>query len=391
MISKDGLIIASEYYSFVKDQTESLAKYFPTVNVLVRNNPFAEISSIIPINSLINFKKSHLIDRKNLPQNISVSLTPVYYAPFDFFYKRLGEQHFLAVNRVITKNNINFNLVHAHATWSSGYVGARLKERYHVPFVVTAHGYDIYSLPFKDKEWRTKIEYVLNAADHIITVSQSNLKCIQKLNVSTPVTVIPNGFRSDLFYPRDMWECRKWLNLPLNKKILLTVGNLEDVKGQSYLIEAVRMVVQERKDILCVIVGSGKLRNALIRQIHGLGLKEYVLLVGGKPHDEIPLWMNACDIFILPSLNEGNPTVLFECLGCSKPFVGTRVGGVPEVITSDDTGLLVKPANSNDLAEKILIALVKEWDQKAILAYAKQYSWENIAKEILKVYEQVLG
>jgi len=390
MISKDGLIIASEYYSFVKDQTESLAKYFPTVNVLVRNNPFAEISSIIPINSLINFKKSHLIDRKNLPQNISVSPTPVYYAPFDFFYKRLGEQHFLAVNRVITKNNINFNLVHAHATWSSGYVGARLKERYHVPFVVTAHGYDIYSLPFKDKEWRTKIEYVLNAADHIITVSQSNLKCIQKLDVSTPVTVIPNGFRSDLFYPRDMWECRKWLNLPLNKKILLTVGNLEDVKGQSYLIEAVRMVVQERKDILCVIVGSGKLRNALIRQIHGLGLKEYVLLVGGKPHDEIPLWMNACDIFILPSLKESFGIVQIEAMACGKPVVATRNGGSEEIIISEIYGNLCKPSNIEALKINILSALKGDYDQKLIIKYAKEYTWESLIPKIISIYDRIV-
>lgn len=55
-------------------------------------------------------------------------------------------------------------------------------------------------------------------------------------------------------------------------------------------------------------------------------------------------------------------TVMFECLGCGKPIVGTKVGGVPEIITSEDYGFLVEPANSEDLAEKILIALDKEWD-----------------------------
>ena len=77
--------------------------------------------------------------------------------------------------------------------------------------------------------------------------------------------------------------------------------------------------------------------------------------------------MNACDLFVLPSLNEGNPTVMFEALGCGKPFVGTKVGGVPEVIASDDYGLLVEPADPEDLAEKILVALDREWDREAIL------------------------
>lgn len=84
--------------------------------------------------------------------------------------------------------------------------------------------------------------------------------------------------------------------------------------------------------------------------------------------------MNACDLFVLPSLSEGNPTVMFECLGCGKPFIGTKVGGIPEIIVSDDYGLLCEPANSEDLAEKILIALDKEWDEEKIRNYAKQFT-----------------
>lgn len=100
--------------------------------------------------------------------------------------------------------------------------------------------------------------------------------------------------------------------------------------------------------------------------------------------------MNACDLFVLPSLNEGNPTVLPEALGCGKPFVGTKVGGVPEVITSDAYGLLVEPTDPEELAEKILVALDREWDREAILAYAERYTWENIAKEITTIYQGVL-
>jgi len=70
--------------------------------------------------------------------------------------------------------------------------------------------------------------------------------------------------------------------------------------------------------------------------------------------------------------------------------VGTRVGGVPEVISSDDYGLLVEPADPGDLAEKILVALDREWDREKILAYAERYTWENIAKEIVAIYQDTL-
>lgn len=383
-------VICHSYNNFQKDQIDVLAPRVSSVNVFVRVNPFSELGKYLSIPQLERFSSAYKIDLTGTPENVQVHPTPIWYLPTDRDYKRLGERHYAHVKSLMQKHGTKFDLIHSHFTWSAGYAGARLKEEFGVPFVVTGHGYDIYSLPFKDNEWRKKIEYVLNTADHIITVSQSNLECIKKLDVSTPVTVIPNGFRSDLFYPRDPLKCRKALNIPQDKKIVLTVGNLEPVKGQGYLVEAVQRVIRERKDILCVIVGAGKVRTALERQIRSLGLEDYVVLAGGKPHDEIPIWMNACDLFVLPSLNEGNPTVMFETLGCGKPFVGTKVGGVPEVITSDESGLLVEPADPEDLAEKILVALDREWDQGAILRYAERFTWENIAKEITTIYQGVL-
>jgi glycosyltransferase involved in cell wall biosynthesis len=281
-----------------------LAPVFSSVNVFVRVNPFAEVGKFLPIPRLERFSSTYKIDRADIPENIHVYPTPTRYIPIDRGYKSLGERHYSCVKSLMQKSGTKFDLIHAHFVWSAGYVGARLKEEGGVPFVVTGHGYDIYSLPFKDDEWREKIEYVLNTADHIITVSRSNLACIKKLDVSTPVTVIPNGFRSDLFYPRDPSECRRMLNLPQDKKIILTVGNLEPVKGQKYLVEAVWDIIRERTDFLCVIVGAGKLKKTLERQIRSLGLEDYVMLAGGKPHGEIPLWMNACDLFVLPSLRE---------------------------------------------------------------------------------------
>lgn len=383
-------VICHSYNNFQKDQIDILAPRVSSVNVFVRVNPFSELGKYLAIPQIERFSSAYKIDRTGIPENVQVDPTPIWYVPTDRDYKRLGKRHYACVKSLLQERGTKFNLIHAHFTWSAGYVGARLKEEYGVPFVVTGHGYDIYSLPFKDNEWRKKIEYVLNTADHIITVSKSNLACIKKLDVSTPVTVIPNGFRSDLFYPRDSSECRRVLNLPLNKKIILTVGNLEPVKGHTHLVEAVQKIVRKRKDILCVIVGAGKLRNTLERQIRSLGLDDHIIFTGGKPHNEIPLWMNACDLFVLPSLRESFGVVQIEAMACGKPLVATRNGGSEEVIISDKHGLLVEPADPDDLAEKILVALEREWDREAIVAYAERFTWKRIAEEIVEVYKKVV-
>ena len=381
MKDKNLLVICNHHSTFVEAQTDVLSRDFSKINLLARQNLIAKIFNLRAY--------SNVIDLNDIPRNVNVIPTPILYLPTYSQYKKLGNKHFKTAEKAIKKNNIKFDLIHSHFVWSAGYVGAKLKEKYNVPFVVTAHGYDIYDLPFRDNEWRKKIEYVFNATDYVITVSNSNLECIKKLNVKTPVKVIPNGFRSDLFYLRELKECRKLLNLPLNKKIILTVGDLGEVKGHKYLIGAMREVIKFRKDVLCIIVGSGKLKGKLKKQIKKTGLENYIMLAGGKPHNEIPIWMNACDVFVLPSLRESFGIVQIEAMACGKPVVATYNGGSEEIITSDDYGLLCEPANPKDLAEKILIALDKGWDREKIRKYAERFRWENIAKEILEVYEEV--
>ena len=249
---------------------------------------------------------------------------------------------------------------------------------------------DIYDLPFKNAFYTRQITRILNSADHIITVSRNNLASIEKLAVQKPVSVILNGFDHQRFFPRDMQECRRSLGLPQDKKILINVAKLYDVvKGHEILIRAMQEVIRTRDDVVCYIVGDGELRASLEKMIAELHLGQQVKIVGAKPHREIPSWINAGDLFVLPSKNEGNPTVLFECLGCAKPFIGTCVGGIPETITNDTYGILSEPGNVQELAKNILSALSREWDPAKISAYAQQFTWENISKEILIVYAKV--
>ena len=365
---------------FVKEQIKYLRHYFDNVYVV---SPVAY--------GMEHLRKTEHSDYQF--DNVQVFFPKYVNNPLFWYHGRSlwVDLEARATMSLIEKEGLHFELIHAHFTWPSGAVAVALKQKYSIPVVITEHTSSTFT---KAIETQDKVfTDTWSKADKIVRVKQGDISAFSRVNIPLQnVIPIPNGYDSKKFHPTDTQRCRETLHLPLDKKLILNVGNLYgEVKGHKYLIEAISHVVTKRKDILCVIIGAGKLRTALERQIRSLRLEDYILLAGGKPHDEIPLWMNACDLFVLPSLNEGNPTVMFEALGCGKPFVGTKVGGVPEVITSDAYGLLVEPADPEGLAEKILVALDREWDREMILAYAERYTWENIAKEIMGVYEQVLG
>jgi glycosyltransferase involved in cell wall biosynthesis len=393
------LIISPHYLTFVKDATESLASEFERIDVIVPINPIFQPIIELPFSKIVRrwslFEKNKIVDYNNKPENIIIhQLSSIYYLPillinkFSLFlvYDVLA-QHFI---KFIKSENITFDLIQAHFTYPFGYIGKKIKGRYNKPLIITGHGFDVYALPFVSNKMKELVISGLRESDHIITVSNRNKKIMDEFPIVNPVTVLPNGYDEKRFHSMDIVKSRNQLNLPTDKTILLSIGNIEPVKGHANLVEAIRIISRSNKNILCILIGSGSLHSTIKSQIDSFRIGDIVMMVGRISHDEIPLWINSCDFFVLPSLNEGNPTVMFEALGCGKPFIGTRVGGVPEVITSDDYGLLVEPANPEDLAEKIMIALDREWDQKKILDYAAQYTWENIAKQIMGVYERVL-
>lgn len=390
------LVLTSFYDVFVKGSVDATAKYVEAINILIRHNYLAEISNYLPLGGYLQnvrrYTKDKLLDLKGKPENVNVHLASLIYLVPDGKNKSLGYKIAKKAEKFIKKMGINFDLIHAHFIYPYGYVGIKLGEEFDVPVVITAHGFDVYDLPFRDKEWEEKIRWILNQANHIITVSQSNKKIlVEKLGVKeNKLSVIPNGFDLNLFYPMDRTKVKGKLNLPLDKKMVLNVANLYQVKGQRYLIEAMKELIKYRKDILCIIVGDGILSKDLKAQIKKLGLENYVKLVGRKPHDEIPLWMNAADLFVLPSLRESFGVVQIEAMACGKPVIATKNGGSEEIVVSEDYGLLCEPGNSKLLAEKIIIGLDKEWDTKKILKYVTRFTWDNAAKEITEVYNELL-
>jgi len=384
------LIIASRYPhandsisgSFVKSQVDELKNYFKRV-VVISTTPY------VP-----NFVKSRRRDslaREYQYDNVEVFFTRDLILPYVNSKRNKDMKGLKSALAIMKKHNINPDMIHAHYLWPSGFIAMKLSLKYKIPFVVTGHGYDVYDLPFRNSYYKNKVVQVLHKAKKIITVSQKNKIILLKLSApEEKITVIPNGFNPGLFFPMDKEEIKCQLKLPLDKKIILSVGSLKPIKGHSYLIKSIIEVIKHRKDILFVIVGDGSEKERLVKFIKANNLSDYCYLKGAISHDDIPYWMNACDLFVLPSLNEGVPTVLFEALGTGKPFVGSNVGGISEIIINSHFGSLVSPKNPELLADAILISLQKAWDSRIIIEHSKKYRWDELARNIQNVYNEVL-
>jgi glycosyltransferase involved in cell wall biosynthesis len=239
---------------------------------------------------------------------------------------------------------------------------------------------------------KSLIRWMLRSADAVIVTSPSWIDLIKEISGRDgSFFALANGFEPSIFHPMDRQESRRRIGLKDGGKMLVSVGYLENVKGHKYLIEAMPEVKEYYDNSSLYIIGSGSLKNELLSQVKQLGLEGTVNIIEkSQTPEEVALWIGSSDLFVLPSLNEGNPTVLFECLGCGRPFLGTRVGGVADVITSEELGSLADPADSKGLAVSMISMLGKEWDEDRIAVHAQQYSWSMISASLAGIYDRML-
>ena len=356
---------------FVKEQVDELSKYFEEIYV-ISPQPFGVNRALFDYNY----------------ENVRVFFPRFFHLPIGYFRKRLGDNFFKAAMRVIKREKLEFDLIHAHFTWPSGYAGVMLGKKFGVQVIITVH---------EDHNWLVKevsscfrkLEFTWKNADALIRVNKKDVMLLKKFNNN--VYSIPNGFNPKRLPIIKKNIARGKLGLKSDVKIVFSLGNLVEQKGHKYLIQAMTTVVRNYNDVVCYIGGKGPLKNELQRQINKLGLQNYVKLLGFVPDDQLALWMNAADLFVLPSLSESFGLVVLEAMAVGTPVVATVNGGSEEIITSEDYGLLCPPKDPECLAEKILIALDKEWDREKIRKYAEQFKWENIVGEILGVYQSIMG
>ncbi len=161
-----------------------------------------------------------------------------------------------------------------------------------------------------------------------------------------------NGVDLGRFSPRRPPEAlRRSLALPDNAPVVLSVGRFVAYKGYDDLLEAASLVYQTHPQIQWLVVGDGELREALLQRKAELGLNGTVHFAGWR--EDVPDLLALADLLVLPSHGEHFGRVLIEALAMAKPIVATRAGGVPEIVSEGQTGLLVPVGKPSALAHAV--------------------------------------
>lgn len=209
------------------------------------------------------------------------------------------------------------------------------------------------------------------------------------------VRCVYNGVDLGRFSPRQPpAPLRAALGLPEHARVAVSIGRFVAFKGTDHLLEAAGLVRAARADVHWLLVGEGELREDLEAQCRRLGLASYVHFLGWR--EDVPDLLALGDLLVLPSLGEHFGRVLIEAMAMARPVVATAAGGVPEIVTHGETGLLVPPADPKAIAEAVL-ALLEDPGRSARLGQAgrrraeREFSLRRHAEAVERLYEELLG
>jgi teichuronic acid biosynthesis glycosyltransferase TuaC len=256
-----------------------------------------------------------------------------------------------------------------------------------VPCVVKLHGSDL-NVVAKLAGARRLTAWALPRAARVVAVSRALADEAVALGVARErIAVVMNGVDATLFHVRDRAAARAALGLPLDGPLCVYVGNLKEVKGVRDLPPAFARTLLDVPDARLAIVGDGPLRAEL-----EAAAGERIAFAGAQPLAQVPLWMAAADVVVLPSHNEGTPNVVLEALACGRRVVATAVGGVPDLLEGrPQLGALVQPRAAEALGVALAHALRAPYDPATVATAGARGGWDASAAELLAVLAGAVG
>lgn len=257
--------------------------------------------------------------------------------------------------------------IHAHE-FAMNVRGALLAKWLGIPTVATVHGKGY----FGDK-WSRRLAYrVTSRLANIVAVSEDIRYHLINLGRISPLraSVIPNGVdtRRFLFNAEKRRVMRAQFGVQEDQLLLGTVGSYYPIKGHRFLIDAMQKLVAIDRNVKLVMAGQGPLEEELRKQINDKALGAHVQIVGYV--EDTPGLLSALDIFVMPSLSEGQPLALLEAAANGRCIVATNVGGIPEIIVNGESGVIVPPGDVDALADALAILLIEPESRRALATNA---------------------
>ena len=231
------------------------------------------------------------------------------------------------------------DVLHAHFATEPTRVARAIADGLGVPFAFTAHGYDVYRKPPADLADRVR------AAAAVVTVSQANVDHLVATAGADParLTVVPCGVDLDEFQPAPAL---------VEPATIVCVARLRPVKNLGILIDACHRLAMDGVTARAVVIGEGPSLASLEAQCARLGLDDrHIAFLGAADQSTVRRWWQRATVGVLTSLSEGMPVSLMEAAACGVPVVAPAVGGIPELVAHEVTGIVTPPNDAAAIAD----------------------------------------
>jgi glycosyltransferase involved in cell wall biosynthesis len=282
---------------------------------------------------------------------------------------------------------LHVEVLHTHSSvdsWAGGLAGRWAR----VPVLVrTRH----ISVRVK-RPWLNRIYYLPDAV--ITTGEHIRRELLQTHKIpSERIVSIPTGADMGRFHPGppDL-DLKKRLGLPIGSPVITLVAVLRAQKRHEMVIGAAAEVLQVFPQARFIFVGDGPGRDRVEQEIKNARLESQILMTGYR--EDIPAILSFTDLGIISSVAEGIPQFLFQIMAMGKPVIATEVGGIPEIVTSGVTGVLIPPEDSAALAKAIIKVLgdpesARRLGEEGRRLVEREYTVEKMAEKVYRVYQQV--
>lgn len=318
---------------------------------------------------------------------VQVNLLWHRFSIIDYFIKvRLHKKSIFKtrfLKKVVEKLK-GYDFIIAHSI-DSGMVASMVKEKYGIPFSCTWHGTDTHTIPFQNPFVFKDTKHVIENANVNFYVSKTLKETSDRITNSGNKEVLYNGCDERFFdYSKEKKDALRKQFGVTDRDVVVFIGSFMDVKNVLLIPDIFRYVYEQNKNATLWMVGDGKLRGEVERKSVDLP----IMFWGYREPECMPDILNAADVLILPSKNEGLPLSTVEGIRCGCHVVGSLVGGIPEVIGKENCIPVDSLNFAKDFADKIIYYLGPGKHQPQLIE--DHFSWSESAKKEIKSIECII-
>jgi phosphatidylinositol alpha-1,6-mannosyltransferase len=306
---------------------------------------------------------------------------------------------FMSLCRILLTHKVG--RIHALIWFPDGVTCMLASGIFRVPYFVSAYASDMSlgNTPLKRYVLKKLMLLVLSRAKKITAISHFTKAKLTDYGISPQkIVIIPGGTDPERFNPEvNATQVIQQFNL-LNKRVIMTIGRLEERKGHDMVIRSLPQVLREVPESVYLIVGKGQELSRLKELVARLELDGHVIFAGYVEDERLVEYYNACDVFIMPSREitaagdaEGYGIVYLEANACGKPVIGGNSGGIPDAIINRYNGILIDPLSTEEIADSLIELLrnehlAKEMGMNGRRRVLDELSWDAIAEKHQKLY-----